>query len=156
MGNIITTDIKNALAGKAYLSALALALTIPDICTKEKGRKAYCTWYNQYFVYNSVSDVNYSLTDKECYALRCSFLHEMKTDIGKQPVLEKELKNKKMEYTFKIANGNVQYVCWLSENEKVIYLSVNIFVNQMLRGYEKFLKDNPSFEAQFKNIKIDL
>ena len=54
------------------------------------------------------------------------------------------------------ANGNVQYVCWLSENEKVIYLSVNIFVNQMLRGYEKFLKDNPSFEAQFKNIKIDL
>lgn len=80
----------------------------------------------------------------------------MKTDIGKQPVLEKELKNKKMEYTFKIANGNVQYVCWLSENEKVIYLSVNIFVNQMLRGYEKFLKDNPLFEAQFKNIKIDL
>ena len=154
MANIITTDIKNALRGKAYLSALALALTIPDICTEKKGSNAYRAWYSKYFFYNSVSDLNYSLTDEECYALRCSFLHEMKTDIGEQFILKR--KKDKIEYTFRITNDNYQYVVQLSEEEKIINLSISIFANQMLRGYEQFLKDNPSFETQFENIKIDL
>ena len=43
-------DIKEAVANKAFQSALALALTLPDICgeieypTESSGRKRYAKW----------------------------------------------------------------------------------------------------------------
>lgn len=90
-------DIKLALANKSYLSALALALTLPDICgkiefpdfTHKNGKrnigKQYVTWFddwvNQYFADPTGWTDGYTkaknpyFTGKMCYSLRCSFLH---------------------------------------------------------------------------------
>lgn len=84
-------DIKIAKDNKAYLSALALALTIPDICGKieykyKDDRRKYIKWFNTW-VYKYVeipkSNIkNFNKYDelakfdgKVCYALRCVFLH---------------------------------------------------------------------------------
>lgn len=88
--------IRKAVESECYLPALALALTLPDICgqieypdfkRKDKngkefreGRRQYVTWYN-----NFVKPLHYIADDEApdfqfngefCYALRCSLLHE--------------------------------------------------------------------------------
>lgn len=76
--------IKKAIECECYLPALALALTLPDICsqieTNKKGRLQYVDWYNKYvkplyFIANEdTPDVQFD--GELCYALRCSLLHE--------------------------------------------------------------------------------
>ena len=77
-------DIKRALEAEAYLSALALALTIPDACGKRLAlltgksgssvgnKQRYIAWYKKY-----LPDLDrYFLSAEDCYLLRCSYLHE--------------------------------------------------------------------------------
>ncbi|MDS0528471.1 hypothetical protein NNC19_22535 [Clostridium sp. SHJSY1] len=87
-------DIRNAIDNGSYLSALALALTLPDICGKvmfqgKKGRSVYIDWFNE-FVYpyyqsnNKYAD-KYEGTEFDgiaCYCLRCAYLHSGNTDLG--------------------------------------------------------------------------
>lgn len=99
----IIKDVTLALKHRSYLSALALALTIPDICgqieyphlTKNNGKRnikrQYETWFddwvNQYFAdFTGWSDdfskaKNPYFTGEMCYRLRCSFLHSGNSDI---------------------------------------------------------------------------
>lgn len=49
----IIDDVNNALNAKAYLAALTLVLTIPDICGRAKygeigTKKRYIDWYDEY------------------------------------------------------------------------------------------------------------
>lgn len=91
-------DIRNAIDNGCFLSALALALTLPDVCgkvefPKEEGKKyhskkAYIDWFNKYvFTYyqGSSEHVNeYAGTQFEgnaCYSLRCAYLHSGNMDI---------------------------------------------------------------------------
>ena len=84
-------DIKKAKKNKAYFSALALALTIPDICGKieyqglkdnEKYIKWFDNWVYKYFEIPKSPNKDFSKFDElakfdgnVCYALRCVFLH---------------------------------------------------------------------------------
>lgn len=84
----IIDDITVSLENNAYISALALALTIPDICGKaeypnENGnKKRYLDWYETYIgvVYkNALSRDTTSmpyLSGEIIYSLRCSLLHQ--------------------------------------------------------------------------------
>lgn len=89
----ILEDIKLATENKAYFSALALALTIPDICskieykdTKLKKNEKYIEWFNKwiykYFEIPKSNNEEFDSYDelaifdgKVCYALRCAYLH---------------------------------------------------------------------------------
>jgi len=96
-------SIKQALECECYLPALALALTLPDICgqieypdyVNEKGDrfcgKQYKTWFNEW-VNHWYADTsgwtddyqkakNPYFTGQMCYELRCSFLHSGNSDI---------------------------------------------------------------------------
>ena len=83
-------EIKNALNSELYNCALALSLTIPDICgkveyPKEKNKSRYTKWFHEYAEKHFITlatklpeekIVEYQwLTADECYALRCSVLH---------------------------------------------------------------------------------
>ena len=87
----IIEDIKLAVDNKAYFSALALTLTIPDICWKIEyknlnDKEKYIKWFNEW-IYKYVeipksNDTWFEEYDKlaifdgeVCYALRCSYLH---------------------------------------------------------------------------------
>ena len=86
-------DIRNALDNECFLSALALVLTLPDICgkvefPKEVGRKGYIDWFDKYglpyYQDNSEYDNEYEGTQfdgKACYSLRCAYLHSGNMDI---------------------------------------------------------------------------
>lgn len=83
-------DIQTALNAGAYLSALALALTLPDICsqvedqvTKETGKR-YIKWINNHFDSTDFQFPNFEKNEfggEMCYALRCKVLHEGNTNV---------------------------------------------------------------------------
>lgn len=88
-------DVKNALKCGAFQSALALALTLPDICSQIEYPnenvvgKRYSDWCNKYL---NLSDcqVGFGTEDAELngklvYCLRCAFLHSGNDDILSQP-----------------------------------------------------------------------
>ncbi|NMC56343.1 MAG: hypothetical protein GYA50_03875 [Eubacteriaceae bacterium] len=77
-------DIRSALKHDSYLSALALALTLPDICSQVEAntnvgnRTLYVNWVNKYLHVFRVACEEYEeaeFTGEVCYSLRCRFLH---------------------------------------------------------------------------------
>ncbi|PEX91821.1 hypothetical protein [Bacillus cereus] len=78
-------EITNSLDNKNYLSALALTLTLPDICGKIaypeiKGvGKRYAQWYNEYIHKfenpDGMEDVD-RFDGEAVYKLHCNFLHD--------------------------------------------------------------------------------
>ncbi len=83
----IIKEIEKALDNEMYLSALALTLTLPDICGKaeypseDSPSKRYKEWFNKYIGEYIKPPDAFDYTDLfSCgdviYKLRCSVLHE--------------------------------------------------------------------------------
>ncbi len=80
----IIRDIENALENEVYLSALALSLTLPDICGKvefptiKSTKQRYIKWYDKHITANNYPndhDEALKFNGERCYKLRCSYLH---------------------------------------------------------------------------------
>lgn len=146
-------DINLALNNKSYLSALALSLTLPDICGKiayphfkYKGKrnvgKQYAAWFDdwvsQYYADNTgwthdfAKAKNPYFTGEMCYSLRCSFLHDGNSDIKNWG--DKEDADFHYSYEFRLAVGGADStgLSWgnqINNNSKIIktkMVTVNI------------------------------
>lgn len=93
--HITEHEIEYAIASKMYQSALALALTLPDICGKAETPSAqvrvrYRAWFDKHVapLYMPKCILGMDEPDRRimtgdiCYALRCSYLHSGNDDIG--------------------------------------------------------------------------
>jgi hypothetical protein len=78
-------DIQKSLEAKAYLSALALALTLPDICGKiaypnvKRNGERYAKWFDEYITkkkYPECYPEDHKFNGKKFWKLRNAFLHE--------------------------------------------------------------------------------
>ena len=93
-------DMNRALAYDCYFAALAIALTLPDICGKAKYpkagvRKRYIEWYDEYVGRYEKCPKNEADADEEempylsgevVYSLRCSLLHQGNPNIEKSDI----------------------------------------------------------------------
>ena len=94
IGKIV--EIEKALEAELYNCALALALTLPDVCGKVEfpncgNKKRYKDWFSLYALpcftveatkLPSEEIVEYTwLSAEECWALRCAFLHAGNYDV---------------------------------------------------------------------------
>ena len=111
----IVEEIKACRENDYHLSALALALTLPDICGKAEfpneysSRKRYIDWYDNHIgkyelersksLGDTPTEFPY-LNGELLYQLRCSFLHTGDADIDKSK-LHKE-QNQKLEFFLEI------------------------------------------------------
>ena len=87
-----------ALNAGAYQAALALALTLPDICAKVEYKKStttnvdYIAWVNKFVDFNPLSSWNATkqaeMNGTLIYALRCAFLHCGNDEIKNQVVAQ--------------------------------------------------------------------
>ena len=91
MINKIIREINTCIENECYLSALTVALTLPDICGKveypndkpsERYKKWYQEWIGQYEHYPDDESMPYPSADI-VYDLRCSLLHEGNPDVNK-------------------------------------------------------------------------
>ncbi len=82
----LVADIQKAIDNSCYFSALALALTLPDICGKaaypneSRGSKRYIDWYEEVVGITEKppdeDDEMPYLSVSVVYQLRCAFLHQ--------------------------------------------------------------------------------
>lgn len=110
----LTKAIELALDNKNWHAALTVALTLPDICGKlESPQQAsvkirYSNWYDKYFkhgvfeklpedIRKFVSEKDSFLNGKDCYLLRCAYLHSGTDDITDQSVKKAELKGQQID-----------------------------------------------------------
>lgn len=99
-------SIEQALSNKNYVAALSLALTLPEICISlttengKTGRSKYAKWFEEFvspcYEYSKGS---FSLNGKECYALRCSVLHNGTHDVSTAEIL-KDIANAAKKFCF--------------------------------------------------------
>lgn len=97
-------EIEKALNAGCYQSALALALTIPDICGKvaydsSAVGERYIKWFNKYV---GCLDNIKEFDGNACYLLRCSYLHS-----GKIRVKNKSIKRFKLHVDVIMGEPNV-------------------------------------------------
>ena len=90
-------DMNKALDNNCFLSALAIALTLPDICGNAKYpdlgvTKRYTKWYDEYIgKYEKCpgrEDEMPYLSGEIVYQLRCSFLHSGNPNVSKDKITE--------------------------------------------------------------------
>lgn len=101
----LVNDINKALDGDAYLAALSLVLTLPDICAKAKyptdrNKERYVKWYDEYIgkyehpgYAEDEDDVhNPYLSGEVIYNLRCNVLHQGTPNVDKDKIQEEDNK----------------------------------------------------------------
>lgn len=101
----IITDINKALDAEAYMAALSLVLTLPDICAKAEygnttkdNKRHYIQWYDEYIGQYEKSptgpgDIEMPyLSGEVIYQLRCSVLHQGNPNIDQNQIDEERCK----------------------------------------------------------------
>jgi hypothetical protein len=140
-------SIEQSLATGNWYGALAVALMIPDICAKmEYGRTSgelYRAWFDAYVKPKYVAKLpsigeHTFLRAGDCYAFRCSLLHEGGDDIAGQrarEVLER--------FRFEIPDerGNSRHC---HQVDKILILQVDRFSRDIINGARAWLADKSS------------
>lgn len=177
MIKIFLDDIKKAKENKAYLSAFALALTIPDICGKEEfyktgnmsSRDKYIAWFDEWVLkylaipkgdnkqFNEYDDM-VTFDGDACYALRCAFLHEGKK-IDYYHNKDKGIRIDRFELC--ICTGEFQYgesngASFSYGELKETSRRINLIklIEYIVMGAEKFLEQYNNDNNKYGTIKI--
>lgn len=157
--NHLTDSIKQSIQSKNWYSAIAIALTIPDICAKiTDGNKSNASKYAKWFD-NFVGDnykTNYSkgqlemvrkysteedyqnllkgtkLSGNDCYALRCAYLHE-----GTGEIITQRAREILDEIKFSEPNDQMNMHGSIINNKLVLH--IDEFCEHILEGVEKWL-----------------
>lgn len=155
-------SIRQALYDKNYLAALALALTIPDVCghveypSEKNVGKRYTDWCDKYFddefngtatknnPYNIPMPPRFNAVD--CYELRCAVLHSGNTDMD----LNKVNFNKFKLYKEKSTHTGVEWIDGNTQSAKsFINLNITHFCETMCDVAEKYYNSRKSGFAKY-------
>jgi hypothetical protein len=132
-----------SLQTRNWYAALALALTVPDICVSLEADdewtdgKRYAAWFdtnlkraygpNPFFREGALSGA-------DCYALRCAVLHRGQDDISKQPA------HKVFD---RIVINESEHLIWIGDNlgqHQALAIAVPTFCTDMLDAAHAWLK----------------
>lgn len=126
----LITDIDKSLDAGAYIAALSLILTLPDICGKamykdEKNNKSrYIEWYDEYIGSSECRSAGIEdeikvpyLSGEVIYQLRCSISHQGTPNVIKEKIKESRCKidhfvlvvEKKKELNFYVDSSSYEH-----------------------------------------------
>lgn len=138
-----TDAVRQAVAQENWYAALATALTLPDVCAKlespnEGSKSRYVKWYERFVQeeythwigHNRVKHV--FLSGADCYALRCSYLHEGGGNIENQP--SREALNR-FHFITPPGRGSIIHC---NQNGTVLQLQVDIFCNDIAAAVDRW------------------
>ncbi|MCE1020541.1 hypothetical protein LU640_29335 [Pseudomonas monteilii] len=110
--NRFTKSLRSSVANSDWYVALSTALTLPDVCGRLidptlPSSKRYPAWFREWLEPKYTVDLprgrRIFLSGEDCYALRCSYLHEGGGDITQQKA-RKALED--FHFIFPPGNGN--------------------------------------------------
>lgn len=154
MENILES-IRKSLNSKNWYASLTLSLVIPDICGKLEGEqissRRYVAWFDKYL---GKKYQNF-LSGNDCYALRCSYLHEGSDNVETQKA--KDVLDKFVFISDSSAHRNKFSRCNFGDSKYngkfFLQLSVRQFCEEIIEATEQWLFDVKSNESVQKNIK---
>lgn len=160
----VIKEIKGCMDNNFYFAALALALTIPNVCASfEKMGKAsggdYADWCNRYV--KPELDIDGWIL----YSLRCSFLHNISGDFYSEKAFNKYLNQGKesgeqraqvFEFFFPHQDAE-RLVIYRHETEETVERMpcVSLMITSIIHGYENFVLANPGFSHEYDYLYFE-
>ena len=159
--NRFTNSIEASLQSQNWYGALTLALTLPDICGWLENltlgsEKRYVAWFDKwllpkYTAYVGPDSIKHVfLQGQDCYALRCSYLHQGEGDIGNQRA-RKALD--KIHFITPPANGIIHN----NQSNNTLQLQVDIFCNDIIiavNNWVESVQSNKDIQDRIENLLI--
>ncbi|WP_157042441.1 hypothetical protein [Novosphingobium aromaticivorans] len=130
-------DLRACASAGIWHAALALALSVPDICggydaPNAGSRARFVNWWNRHMAQKLVPTGARPLDARDIYALRCAMLHEGKGNIERQ-----RARVAVAEFAFiRPPDGLVMH--YNTFNNQLV-LQVDLFCEQICRGAEEWL-----------------
>jgi hypothetical protein len=138
--NRFTDAIRQCLASQNWYAALFMALAMPDICSKLEHPSSsnsglrYREWFDKYlgpvYTVNIMESRVEFMNGGDCWALRCSMLHEGSHNVGEQKARETLSR-------FRFTSLNHHRV---RLNDDVLVLNVGRFCEEMCQAVETWSK----------------
>lgn len=164
----MVSEIRAAMEHKLYLSALALALTLPDTCGRaeypnEGNGDRYKDWCKKYVIADKCNsaygcDMPY-LNEEIIYSLRNCFLHQSTPNIEQSKVREERCKVDKFELVASkdiAANGDLSMVAY-GKDRRIVRRELQVHISHLCyiicAAAERYYDDN---KAKFDFIKYSL
>jgi len=124
-------SVEIALDSKDWYGALSTALTLPDICGRLSDPTAttktrYVAWFDEYMLPRYESYVGADrhhhvfLSGRDCYALRCSYLHEGGDSIAEQSA-------RQALHRFHFVSPRPNWTVHCNQSDSVLQLQVDVF-----------------------------
>ncbi|EPZ5432205.1 TPA: hypothetical protein ACPVW8_004591, partial [Vibrio parahaemolyticus] len=154
-----TDSIRRSVKSQDWYGALSTALTLPDVCGRlespEQGSKArYVSWFQVWMqpLYTRKIGVDRQehtfLYGEDCYALRCSYLHEGGSNIEEQRA-KKALEN----FHFITPINGMHVHC--NQVNNTLQLQVDVFCLQIADAvdlWSESVKSNSEVQARLSNL----
>jgi hypothetical protein len=151
-------DIHYALKASAFYSALALSVAIPDMCGgieypgEKSVSKRYRDWFDQW-----CAMLQSYLDAADCYAIRCSYLHEGIDEFGGPSAIAARLA--RIEFTVGMTDGgwSLSYATSAhgSEAKGAVRIPVEDFCRDMTTSADAWCRsraDNPHVIAALSRL----
>lgn len=157
-----TDAIRAAVRSENWYGALTMALTLPDLCGKlenpeGRSRARYVAWYSAwleptYTAFIGPQRVRHTfLSGNDCYALRCSYLHEGGGEIGHQPAREVL---DRFHFITPPANGNVFH---RNQINNTLQLQVDRFSLEMADAVDRWaaaVSDSEAIQVRMRSLLV--
>lgn len=163
-------DVNKALDAEAYMAALSLVLTLPDVCAKAEygdslGNKArYIKWYDEHIgqyekapIKSGEVEMPY-LSGEVIYQLRCSVLHQGTPNIDSDKIKGESCKidfftlviEKKKQFDIYVDAAGISSMMYPRQSIPVRSYRVNIrrlclIITSVTKGYYERNKDKFTF-----------
>lgn len=159
-------DIRKAIENETYIVALALALTLPDICSQvENGvadgnRNMYINWIDKYM---EVENYKFPIKGFEkqtfngnmCYALRCKLLHNGNTEINYATNIDDFVLTKPGNPNYKYGYIYRQENLANGKERLITYIGIDYICESLCKTAETFY-NNWSNKSDFNDHILDL
>ena len=141
----LISAVTKALENENWYAALYLALTLPDVCgniqhPELKTEKRYVQWFDEYLSDKYIHEVGANrekltfLSAEDCYALRCSLLHE-----GIDVISHQRCKKGLDSFRFTTTGSHCNYID--IGGKPLLQLDVGRFCNDVCDSVEVWLSD---------------
>lgn len=174
--SLLINEIKKSLESGNYLSALIVALTIPDICGKilypnDRNGQRYKKWFDKYIgdyknspIYKDLPEcIGWTKMNGDTfYELRCAILHEGSDDIvDKIKVNEFNLNFGQTPITEKYCTECREYVLYdgsIKQDPKITIWDVNVYwlCEKIILSAEFFLKNEVDDLSKLPTIQYNI
>ena len=161
-------EIEICLENECYIAALALALTLPDVCGKAEYpsekyvRKRYTQWFDRYVDSYKKSQSPYDadmpyLSGEVVYSLRNGFLHAGNPNIEKEKIIDEMCKID--QFSLKAGKsliGDTSHVGYGKEfeiSERGYTVNIRLLCMGLCRTAKSYYLEN---EDKFKFLNYDM